>query len=80
MIKYRPGVHCPHIGYDIIATSSSYTNIHTSPSGGGMCVQRDVCISLFLAVFCLAEVPYQQYIAETTQKLYPVPFLPLSLG
>jgi len=45
MIKFRPNVHCPHVG----------------PSGGGMCVQRD-------------------YIAETTQKLYPVPFLPLSLG
>jgi len=45
MIKYRPAVHCPHIG----------------PSGGEMCIKRD-------------------YIAETTQKLYPIPFLPLALG
>jgi len=45
MIKYRPDVHCPHIG----------------PSGGGMCIKRD-------------------YVNETTQKLYPVPFLLLALG
>jgi len=45
-----------------------------------MCVERDVCIPFLPAVFRRADTPYQQYIAETTQKLYPVPFLPLSLG
>ena len=49
MIKYRPNVHCPHVGYAIINAFSSDTNIYHSPSGGGMCIQRDVCASSFLA-------------------------------
>lgn len=44
MIKYRPTVHCPHIGYAIPNALSPYTNPGDSPSGGGMCVKRDVCI------------------------------------
>ena len=41
-----------------------------------MCVQRDVCISLSLVVCLRADIPYHQYITETTRKLYPIPFLP----
>jgi len=80
MIKYRPAVHCPHIGCVIFDPPGSYTNTHSSPSGGGMCVKRDVCIFLSLPAFQSADISHQKYIDETTQKLYPVPFLPLSLG
>ena len=45
MIKYRPEVHCPHIGYVTTNAFGCYTDLRNSPSGGGMCVKRDVCIS-----------------------------------
>lgn len=45
-----------------------------------MCIKRDVCISFSLTTFSCADTFHQQYITETTQKLYPIPFLPLALG
>ena len=39
-----------------------------------MCIKRDVCISL-LTLFHHTNTN-QQYITETTQKLFPVPFMP----
>jgi len=56
MVGYRPAVHCPHIGYVTTNIFGYYTNLGNSPSGGGMCIKRDVCISLSLAVFYCADI------------------------
>ena len=56
MIKYRPDVHCPHIGYVTTNVFGYCANHGNSPSGGGMCIKRDVCISLSLAVFYWADI------------------------
>jgi len=44
MLAYRPTVHCPHVGYAILNMVSLYIDPNNSPSGGGMCIKRDVCI------------------------------------
>ena len=44
-----------------------------------MCIKRNVCISFSVAAVYHADT-YQQYITETTQKLYPIPFLPLAIS
>lgn len=80
MIPYRPNVHCPHVGYVPIQTFYLYTDGKDSPSGGGMCIKRNVSVTLPLADFHRVDTPHQQYINETTQNLYPIPFLPLSLS
>lgn len=79
MIPYRPAVHCPHIGYVNINSFRSHANIRNSPSGGGMCVERNVCIASSFGPHH-ADILWQQYINETTENLYPIPFLPLALG
>lgn len=45
-----------------------------------MCIKRDVYISSPSATFYRADTFYLQYVNETTQKLYPIPFLPLAIG
>jgi len=75
MIQYRPSVHCPHIRHAITHAFDPHTNPQNSPSGGEMCIKRNVCVSSLVAVFHRANI-YQQYINETTRKLYSAPFMP----
>ena len=45
------------------------------------CASNATCVSHSLSVFYHADIFYRQYINETTQNLYPIPFLqdPLAL-
>jgi len=56
MIQYRPSVHCPHIGYVITHVFDPHTNPQNSPSGGGMCIERNVRAPFLLEAFRRANI------------------------
>ena len=57
MIPRRPAVHCPHIGYVVVSLLNLYVNFGNSPSGGGMCIKRNVRIGFSLATSHHLDTP-----------------------